>query len=190
VKPSGMSVITISHGFTQASLEQAGIEVAVMSAPGISGFSYTVQELDAVRAFVTSGHGFVVTYTLDWGQGLFDYSSLADLLGIDPAAIITGHQFVNNVATVLDPSHPIALGLPNSYALVSYTEAQIVSGGVAKGLLPGATIVVNDVTGNNAVVAYEAGNWRAVWTSAMVDWIPLDSNAERTLMNSIIWAAD
>jgi hypothetical protein len=186
-----VDVVDVPASFTLASLIAAGHTTLVFSYPTFStNPEYTAAERQAVVDFVTQGHGGVV------GLWLIYYDSnlplgldLAPLLGLNAASLVQLNPSSLDTVTVAQPAHPIALGLPASFDLLTHPYQQGTSGTWAAALLANATIVAQASNGSAPIIAHEGANWRSVYYGGLADFEYQNTATAQSLYNAIYWTS-
>ncbi len=181
-----ISVTTIGSNFNLASL--TAYDIIVLSDPSGGGRTYSAGEAAAIRAYLTGGNGgALATYLLKYSSS--DNSGLADLFGVTASALTASPGTISTGGKVIDATHPLADYLPATFTLVSFTAEQGISGGWAAATLASGADFIIQGSGQSSVIAYEAGTWRSVWFTGMVDYASAGVDSRQSLYNAIMWSA-
>jgi hypothetical protein len=144
--------------------------------------------MDAIGDFVQAGSGgIVVTFTLS--HSTYDNSAVAEWVGVDPSQLESTTTQVSTTMTVLDTGHPLSTNLASSFSAGGYANAQAVSSTWSAALLTGASIIMQDSSGEAAVIAYEDSVSRSVWFTWMAEYSSTTTDGEQMLYNGLVWAA-
>ncbi|MEQ1504168.1 MAG: MopE-related protein [Myxococcota bacterium] len=160
------------------------LDVLVLSDIGTVGVVMPEEE-EALRAWVALGHGVVSTGVLV--QSVLGVGEVTDLVGVDPKSLHAVGGATGEL-TVLDPSHPLAAGLPPEFEPSPIAWGQVSDVWWDDTLLPGATIVMTAPSEDGVVVAYDGPTGRGALISAMPDFYPTDPAQYQLLYNAVYWA--
>jgi hypothetical protein len=182
------SMLTVASPFTLSDLQATGAEVLLVGNPGGGGVQYSTVEMDAIGDFVQGGNGGVMaTYLLSHTNA--DNSDLAEWFGVDSSQIGSSSTPASTTVSVQDTSHPLATNLASNFNAGGYGQSQIISSTWSAALLTGASIVMQDASGEASVIAYEGGGARGVWVTWMAEYTNTTLDGEQMLYNGLVWAA-
>lgn len=187
-----VEVRDVGRDFTLATLLATGSTTLVLTDPAGGTKQYTAAELQAVRDWAEGGYGGVIyTYLMTWDgwshAEMWDNGDIADLVGVDPAALSYANPAAVTTVAVTDPTHPVSAGLPASFPLTSYGYSQGRSTTTwADALLPGASIVMAGSDGNMVAIVHEGAVWRGVWFTGMADYQSGPASS-RAMYNAAVW---
>jgi hypothetical protein len=182
--------VDVPAGFVVDDLVASGADLVWINDPAGATLQYAQGEMDAIREFAEGGYGgVVVTFLLSYTTyAVADDSALADLVGVDPAAITGQSEVVTSgLVDVLDAGHPLMAGLPSPFAAQNYAQAQGTASGWPAALLPGAEIVAQSADELQVVVAYDDA-WRGAWVSTFPEYSVADDATYQLLYNLAFWA--
>jgi hypothetical protein len=182
------SFLTVSSPFSLSDLQATGADVLLVSNSGGGGVQYSTAEMDAIGDFVQAGSGgLMTTYLLS--NTNTDNGDLAEWFGVDSSQLGTSSTPASTVVSVQDASHPLATNLAASFNAGGYGQSQTVSSTWSAALLSGASIVMQDASGEASVIAYENNGARGVWVTWMAEYSNTTLDGEQLLYNGLIWAA-
>ena len=145
-------------------------------------WEYSDAEIAAIKKYVYEGHGFIAT------AGTFYYqvpnnNKLASMLGLNESEI--WGESSTDLLELLDPSHPLFVGVPNPYTMPSVGTA-VPSGGIwTKNELAGGKYVAMGYYNESAIVVYQG----LVYISPWLEAIPERYNFNlQILYNAMTWS--
>jgi len=110
-----ISFVDVPSGFTYGDLVKTGAEVLLVGDVGGGSISYSSTNLDAISDFLSKGHGgLVLTYAVSYSG--YTNDDLVEWVGIDPATMTSSTSSASTIMSVLDTSHPLAIGLSSKNA--------------------------------------------------------------------------
>jgi hypothetical protein len=161
--------------------------------PTALGYRFTTAEMDAIKQYTQEGHGIIIT------GGTFDTNSLPNhVTGLGSLMGMNSGQNYMTTSSVLDlvvqnpgENHPLFVNIPDQYntgggtsLTPGFSSAQPwdpthLVGGVYKALQ-------NSPTPYGAVIAYEPGDYNAVYITNLVE---KQSNTydKQLLYNAMVW---
>ena len=180
-----ITVTDVPASYTTAVL--SAYDVIILSDPSGTALRYSAVELSAIRGYLDGGYGgAIATYLLKWSS---DNSDVADLFGVPASSLTNTSPAVSTTGTVINPSHPITVGLPSTFSIISYPQEQgTTSGWASVPLLAGAERIIGG-SGQSSVIVNEGAAWRAVWFTGMVDYSSAGEDSRQSLYNAVMWAA-
>jgi hypothetical protein len=182
------SFLTVSSPFTLSDLQATGAEVLLIGNSAGGTVQYSAAEMDAIGDFVQAGNGGVMaTYLLSYTTT--DNSDLAEWFGVDSSQLSAASNPASSTMSVQDTSHPLATNLASSFNAGGYGNSQAVSSTWSAALLSGASIVMQDASGEASVIAYESSGARGVWVTWMAEYSNTTQDGEQMLYNGLVWAA-
>ena len=166
---------------TYNDLKATGADVLILSCA--YAWEYTDQEIAAIKQYVYEGHGFIVT------AGTFYYqvpnnTKFAPMLGINgsnPNWSETGTDLLD----ILQPSHPLFVGVPNPYTMPSVGTALPYDGAWSSNELAGGTYVAMGHLNESAIVVYRGLVYISPWLEEIPDYYNFNL---QILYNAMTWS--
>lgn len=178
------------YGWTFDQIAATGADVLILSNPGY--LTYWASEIEAVRQYVQSGHGLIITY----GKFRSEDRALAPLVGISESIWLgTGTASHPIHIDPLVPDHPVFAGLEWPYVsgvranATPYPYKWILDGGVTLGNL--FTEVSPPRPG---IIAKEGDGYRGLYFSYYIedrsdDFGGSNEKDMRVFYNGLLWTA-
>ena len=159
-----------------------------------AGYMFTDDEVDAIVRFIQEGHGIIATgITFDSEKMPQQGFNFGPLFGMNPSNMYTYADGINDME-ILNPTenHPLFNKIPTQYTTANgrtLTPGLYLTGAEnwTAGHLAGAEYKAMSVqTDNGAVIAYEPGDYNAVYISNFVE---KNSNTvdKQLLYNAMVW---
>jgi hypothetical protein len=177
-------------GWGLAQIEATGADVLILSNPAF--FTYTTDEIAAVRQYVESGHGLIISY----GKFRSADKALAPLVGLSESIQVGTATFRHGIE--FDPmvaDSPLFTGLALPYASGAQYMAVPTADGVTWANVSGTTVadayaLTGSVTARGIIVANDTGSYRGLYFAHYIEDKSGGANAQDMQMfyNGLVWA--
>jgi thermitase len=148
------------------------------------GWEFTDSEIDAIKRYITEGHGIIVTEATFY-QLVPNNVKLASLLGLN-GSLIWNYTTTMSL-NIVEPNHPLFAGIPNPYSFPEVTTAVSLDGLWDTNELAGGKYVALECNKKSAIVVSERGR---VYISPYLESIDphISQNHLKLLYNAITWS--
>lgn len=141
---------------TYEDIASTGADVLIISSAWSPyyGWEFTDSEIDAIKRYITEGHGIIVTEASFYHR-VPNNNKLAPLLGLDQS-VIWNYTFTSRL-DIIDPNHPIMQGIPNPYSFSEITTGTPMYGVWDDEKLSGGSYIAMGQSSESCIVVYKRG---------------------------------
>ncbi len=178
------------NGLTLSQITNTQADVLIISAAGF--MSYTDAEVNAVKDYVESGHGIIITYD----SFMTNKRAWAPLVGLSDTVSLGGNTWPDPFSfNLLAPDHPLfsklsgyTTGVPFLASPGTFSPGWQLTAGT---VLAQATPSFQEFTGNGLIVVNEGENYRGLYFPHYIEDKADGSNLQdmQVFYNGLLWTA-
>jgi hypothetical protein len=146
-------------------------DVVIISDPSGGARQFMPHEIAAIRRYARAGHNVIGTFLLLWFSHV-DNSGLARLFGLPGTGVWDLDETVIPTYQLLEPDHPLFVGVGNPYVSQGYPSSQVPSDGTWDATdLAGARFVARNEAGDSVIVVNDQPTYTGVYVTHMPEYV-------------------